>query len=191
VNSSQRNFLDRASGEALKANCLFPQMAACEAALESNYGNSELATRDNNLFGLKLHSHPDHPEWGLHSLPTREFENGEWITINSNWMSYPDWNACFQDRMGTLYRLSNLFPHYAAAVKATDPETYVRQVSQSWSTDPAWRSADEKEFLVKQEALAHDPHAVEIPGLGRALKVISIYEQYLQAKENGAPCTSC
>lgn len=150
MNSLQRAFLDRASAEATKANHPFPQMAACEAALESNWGNSELASHDNNLFGMKLHTHPDHPEWGMHSLPTREFENGEWITINSNWMSYPGWDACFQDRMRTLNRLANLFPHYAAALKATDPEAFVAEVSKTWSTDP-----------------------------NRAEKVISIYREYL------------
>lgn len=150
MNSTQRDFLDRAAAEAVKANHLFPQMAAAEAALESNFGNSELARDFNNMFGTKLHQHPDHPEWGMHSLPTREFEGGTWITINSSWMSYPGWDDCFRDRMGTLYRLSNLFPHYKAALAARTAEEYVAEVSKTWSTDPA-----------------------------RALKVISIYQEYV------------
>lgn len=150
MNSPQKDFLDRATAEAVKANHVYPQMAAAEAALESNYGLSELAREENNLFGTKLHTHPAHPEWGMHSLPTREFEGGEWITINSNWMSYPDWNASFQDRMGTLYRLSNLLPHYKAALAAVTPEEYVSEVSKTWSTDP-----------------------------DRAAKVISIYQKYV------------
>jgi|SRR5579859_1185995 len=149
MNISQRTFLDQATAEAVKANYPFPQMAAAEAALESNYGLSELATHDNNLFGMKLHSHPDHPEWGMHSLPTREFEHGNWITINSNWMSYPGWDACFRDRLQTLCRLSTLFPHYAAALQAPDAETYIAEVSKTWSTDP-----------------------------NRGAKVLSIYQEY-------------
>lgn len=136
MNIYQRYFLDKASDQALKATHIFPAMAACEAALESNFGNSELATRDNNLFGMKLHKHSDHPEWGMHALPTREFEGGEWVTVNSNWMSYPGWDACFQDRMQTLYRLANLFPHYQAAIAAKTSEEFVREVSKTWSTDP-------------------------------------------------------
>ena len=136
MNDFQRDFLKDATDAATKAQHLFPEMAASEAALESNWGNSELAKKDSNLFGMKLHTHKDHPEWGMHALPTREFENGQWISINSNWMSYPSWDACFQDRMRTLYRLANLFPHYAAALKATTPEEFVTEVSKTWSTDP-------------------------------------------------------
>jgi uncharacterized FlgJ-related protein len=52
MNSLQRDFLDRASAEAVKASHPFPQMAACEAALESSWGNSQLAREGNNLFGM-------------------------------------------------------------------------------------------------------------------------------------------
>jgi len=175
MNSLQRDFLDRASAEAVKASHPFPQMAACEAALESSWGNSQLAREGNNLFGMKQHAHPI---YGTMTLPTREFLLGEWKQVSANWVNYPDWRGCFADRLATLQRLSNALPHYKAALDARDAETYVRQVSQSWSTDPAWRTSDGKEFLVKLEALAHDPQAVPIPGLGRALKVLSFYRDY-------------
>jgi flagellum-specific peptidoglycan hydrolase FlgJ len=154
MNDTQRAFLRRAADEASKSGHLFPPMAACEAALESNYGLSGLARDDNNLFGMKLHSHPDHPEWGQHSLPTREFENGQWISINSNWMSYPDWAACFRDRMGTLYRLANLFPHYKAALSAPDAESYIAEVSKTWSTDP---NRGAKVLSIYQEFISEEP----------------------------------
>ena len=38
MNDLQKQFLDRATSEAVKANHPFAQMAACEAALESNWG---------------------------------------------------------------------------------------------------------------------------------------------------------
>ena len=177
MNSIQRDFLDRATAEAVKANHPFAQMAACEAALESNWGNSELARDAFNLFGMKQHCHP---VFGTMTLPTREFEGGEWITVGAaNWVEYPDWRACFADRLATLERLSNALPHYKAALAAMDARTYVRQVSESWSTDPAWVAKDGKEFLSKAEALAYDPQASASPGLGRALKVLSIYNDYL------------
>jgi flagellum-specific peptidoglycan hydrolase FlgJ len=47
-------------------------MAACEAALESTWGASELATKGNNLFGQKQQVHP---EFGTLHIPTREFIN--------------------------------------------------------------------------------------------------------------------
>jgi len=113
---------------------MFPEYAACEAALESNYGQSLLATEDCNLFGMKQHRHA---VYGTHNLPTREYINGEWISTTAPFVSYPDWGACFADRMATLTRLASVYPHYSAAIHATDGETFIREVSQTWSTDPA------------------------------------------------------
>lgn len=133
MNDSQRSFLQRAIAEAIKANHPFPRMAACEAALESNWGNSELARDGLNLFGMKQHSHAI---YGTMNLPTREFLNGEWKAVTSQWVKYPDWRACFADRLATLERLSNAFPHYAAALRAPDAQSYIAEVSKTWSTDP-------------------------------------------------------
>jgi flagellum-specific peptidoglycan hydrolase FlgJ len=146
MNDLQRQFLDRATAEAEKANHPFPQMAAAEAALESSWGNSQLAREGNNLFGMKQHAHP---VCGTMTLPTREFLDGKWIACSANWVQYPDWRACFADRLATLQRLSNAYPHYAAALRAPDAESYVTEVSRTWSTDP-----------------------------DRAKKVISIYQEY-------------
>lgn len=131
----QREFLAKATAAATASGHVFPEMAACEAALESGFGRSGLATVDNNLFGMKQHQHPI---YGTHALPTKEFEKGEWITVTANWVRYPDWSACFADRMATLKRLAPAkgFEHYAAALAAKDAESYVREVSAKWSTDP-------------------------------------------------------
>jgi flagellum-specific peptidoglycan hydrolase FlgJ len=153
MNDPQRQFLDRATAEAVKANHPFPQMAACEAALESSWGHSQLAREDCNLFGMKQHSHPI---YGTMTLMTREWQgsalDGRWIEIKAQWVKYPDWRACFADRLATLERLSNAYPHYAAALRATDARTFVEEVSKTWSTDP-----------------------------NRALKVLGVYEEYIAA----------
>lgn len=129
----QKQFLQRAALEAAKAQHLFPEMAACEAALESGFGASMLAVRDNNLFGMKQHRHA---VYQTHNLPTREFEDGEWITVEAAWVKYPDWASCFADRMSTLLRLAPVMPHYANALNAGSPVTYVNEVSRTWATDP-------------------------------------------------------
>ena len=135
MNLEQHQFLAKASAAASAANHVFPDMAACEAALESGFGRSGLATLDNNLFGMKQHKHPIYE---THILPTKEFENGQWITVQAQWIHYPDWASCFLDRMATLERLAPFagFEHYKAALEAKDAETYVREVSAKWSTDP-------------------------------------------------------
>jgi flagellum-specific peptidoglycan hydrolase FlgJ len=130
----QRQFLDRASQQAETAGHLYPTMAACEAALESGYGTSGLSISGNNLFGMKQHTHPI---YGTLNIPTREFEGGEWVVVDAEWVKYPDWAACFADRLATLNRLAPHFPNYAAALSAADSDSYVLAVSKTWSTDPA------------------------------------------------------
>lgn len=133
MNTFQKDFLSRAAAEAVKAQHPFPEMAAAEAALESNWGNSALAKEGLNLFGMKQHAHA---VYGTMNLPTKEFENGEWISTVAHWVKYPDWATCFADRLATLNRLASAFPHYAAALAASDPASYIAEVSKTWSTDP-------------------------------------------------------
>jgi len=133
VSPEQKTFLLAAAAAAAKSGHIFPEMAACEAALESSYGRSVLATEDRNLFGMKQHQHA---VFETCHLPTREFEKGEWITTTAAWVKYPDWAACFADRMSTLKRLSSTYGHYAAALAAKDARTYIEEVSKTWATDP-------------------------------------------------------
>lgn len=129
----EHDFLNNALAAAESSGHIFPEMAACEAALESGYGTSGLATRFNNLFGCKQHTHPI---YGTHVLPTKEFLDGKWLAVNSSWIVYPDWAAAFADRIATVKRLASIYPHYAAALAAGSATTYVTEVSRTWSTDP-------------------------------------------------------
>lgn len=141
-----KTWIATTAAQAQAGGHIFPQYAAAEAALESAhagvFGASGLAVQDNNLFGTKQHQHP---VYGTHNIPTREFLDPdgpgplprEWKVVNAAWVHYPDLASCFSDRMATLQRLRHAYPHYDAALNATNGETYVREVSQTWSTDPA------------------------------------------------------
>jgi flagellum-specific peptidoglycan hydrolase FlgJ len=154
MTDEQQLFIKRATEEAIRANHPFPIMAACEAALESSYGKSLLALQHNNLFGMKQHAHP---VYGTVTLPTREFVQARgWVVVMAPFVKYPDWRACFADRLVTLERLAPNYPHYAAALGADNAEAYVGEVSQTWSSDPQ-----------------------------RALKCIGIYKQYLDLNPQG------
>lgn len=131
---SHKQWLDATADAAFAAFHIFPTMAACEAAEESNFGQSRLAKEDFNLFGLKQH---EHPTYGVASFPTREFLGGAWRSVEAQFIKYPDIKTCFEDRMATLKRLAPSYPHYAEALAATDPLEYVRAVSRTWSTDPS------------------------------------------------------
>lgn len=131
--AEQMNFLTGAAAAAKAAGHVFPAMAACEAAVESGWGASELAREDNNLFGCKQH---EHPVYSTVHIPTREFENAHWLTVDAAWVKYPTVQDCFADRMNTLRTMMTSYPHYAEALAAETPEAYVTAVSRSWSTDP-------------------------------------------------------
>lgn len=133
--SIQSLFLSRAYHAAVAAHHVFPEYAACEAALESGWGHSKLAIEANNLFGQKQ-SHP--PLMGTETLtmPTREYLHDNWTTVLANWAKFQDWNQCFAARMALLQRLSQTFPNYRVALDAATGEQYLVAVSQSWSTDP-------------------------------------------------------
>lgn len=133
--SIQSIFLVRAYQAARAARHVFPEYAACEAALESGWGRSKLAVEANNLFGQKQ-SHPPLAGTETITMPTREFLHDHWMTVLANWTRFPGWKECFAARMALLQRLSHAFPHYGEALEATTGEQYLIAVSKSWSTDP-------------------------------------------------------
>ena len=133
MDPNRKVWIENVAQEAAVAGHIFAQMAAAEAALESGFGQSTLAMQGNNLFGTKQHSNAI---FDTLMLPTREFISGAWTTINAAWVKYPTMTACFADRMGTLIRLADEFPHYEMALHAPDEYTYINEVSQNWSTDP-------------------------------------------------------
>lgn len=144
MNQANKDFITNAVAAAQAAGHVFPEMAACEAAVESagklpdgtyQYGYSELARLYNNMFGTKVHQHE---EYGTINLPTKEYSSVKgWYVVEAAWVAYPNWMASFEDRMSTLERLKGVYPHYALALTAPDPITYVEQVSLTWSTGPA------------------------------------------------------
>jgi flagellum-specific peptidoglycan hydrolase FlgJ len=133
MTTPQKDFLQQANTAALRSGHIFPEMAACEAALESAYGTSQLAREANNLLGMKQHRHMIYQTM---NLPTREFQDSAWIQTTAAWIVYPDWASCFADRMATLQRLASVYPHYKHALDAGSATTYINEVSQTWSTDP-------------------------------------------------------
>lgn len=133
--SIQTLFLARAANAARDAGHIFPEYAACEAALESGWGRSLLAVEANNLFGQKQ-SHPAFPGTETLSMPTREFLHGHWLTVQASWARFPGWAECFRARMELLHRLAAEYPEYRAALEAASGAQYVLAVSRRWSTDP-------------------------------------------------------
>lgn len=71
---------------------VLPSTVAAQAILESGWGGSRLSTLANNLFGIK-----GNYNGASISMPTQEYINGRWITINDNFRRYPSRNASVED----------------------------------------------------------------------------------------------
>jgi flagellum-specific peptidoglycan hydrolase FlgJ len=129
LSPTQTDWLNATAKAALDAGHIFPQAAACEAALESGYGASELAKNSNNLFGMKQH---EVPKFETTRLWTHEFIRGQYAAVEADFVKYPTLADCFADRMDTLRRLSV----YAPALAASNDTDFIVNVSEHWSTDP-------------------------------------------------------
>lgn len=73
---------------------ILPSLVGAQAILESGWGKSELAINANNLFGVKADS-----GWKgeKYNVPTKEFIDNQWITINADFRKYKDWNESVND----------------------------------------------------------------------------------------------
>lgn len=128
------DFFARAVPSAIAGGHIWPGYAVCEAALESAWGESELARRANNLFGQKqgqcTRSLP------TIELPTKEWQNGALVPTTAVWPIFPDWATSFSERMDVLYTLADSIAAYASALAQLDGAHFVIEVSRAWSTDP-------------------------------------------------------
>ena len=152
-------FIPKALVAAYQGMHMFPEYAVCEAALESAWGGSRLAIEANNLFGQKQSHHPGAIVYPTLDMRTEEWDAGQMVTTLAQWPVFPDWPTSFMERMQLLTRLADAYPHYAAALAATDGETFVREVSQTWSTDPLRADKVLEIYNAHKETLYDTSHA--------------------------------
>ena len=121
-----------------------------QAALESGWGESGLAKRAKNLFGIKA----DRSWSGQRiTLNTREFLNQQWVVIPADWRAYPDWQTCLVDHGQFLRRNKR----YATCFACTTGKTFAQTVAKAgYATDP--RYADKLIAMIdKYQLEALDP----------------------------------
>ncbi|AOO74923.1 mannosyl-glycoprotein endo-beta-n-acetylglucosaminidase [Latilactobacillus curvatus] len=71
---------------------VLPSVSGAQAILESGWGQSTLATYGNNLFGIKGTYNGQYV-----TMPTQEYINGQWITVNAQFRKYNSWNESIED----------------------------------------------------------------------------------------------
>jgi len=108
-----------------RAGAKFPQVVAAQWALESGYGKH--TSGKNNFFGLK----------GSGSeRETKEFINGQWITIKAGFIDFPDLQTCVSYLVDRWYRD---YQRHKGVNRATSAEECARLlVTEGYATDPQY-----------------------------------------------------
>lgn len=152
-----------------------------QAALESGWGDSRLTRDAANLFGIKAGS-----SWRgrVISAPTREYVNGDWVTLPGAWRIYPDRAAAVAAGLPTssLFRvysspIAGIEDHarviynglYSAALaNRARPEAFAHALTGVYATDPHYgtklvttmRARNLTRFDVPPSSWALDPGLV-------------------------------
>ena len=110
---------------ASKAGAKFPQVVAAQWALESGYGKH--TSGKNNFFGLKGEGS---------ERETKEFINGQWVTIKAGFIDFPDLQTCVTYLVDRWYRD---YQRFKGVNRASSAEECARLlVVEKYATDPAY-----------------------------------------------------
>lgn len=167
-------FLVQMRDNAATAGHLFPEIAACEAALETAWGTSMGYSKGWNVFGNKQRAKPVYQTL---SLSTWESRNGQRVNIIANFIRFPDVATAFKFRMETLQQYVGI---YGEALKAKTGEQFVRSVSAQWeqvqdAPDPAaftYQFSDGVFKFVKPRWATDEARAVKVMQIYHAHKSV-------------------
>ncbi len=133
--SRQQAFISQVAPGAIAAQSRYGIPAAvtiAQAIDESGWGQSALAIRDNNLFGIKGTGPA-----GSEVLPTQEFEHGQWVTINAAFRVYHNVAESIADH-GDLLASDPSFQH--AMADRHLPDAFATDLTGVYATDPQYGS---------------------------------------------------
>jgi flagellum-specific peptidoglycan hydrolase FlgJ len=129
--AAQLAFINELAQGAIAAQHTYGVPAAvtiAQAIDESAWGQSSLAAQDNNLFGIKGTGPA-----GSVSLPTQEFENGQWVTITAQFRVYSNVAESIADHANLLATSG----YYGAAMANRQaPNSFAQALTGVYATDP-------------------------------------------------------
>ena len=126
------NLIAPAAKSSSVATGIYASFTMAEAALESGWGESGLAKTANNYFGVKAD-----PSWtgDTVSIPTKEYLNEQWVTVEAQWRKYPDLLSCLSDHAQFL--LDN--PRYQPAFATNNVNDFTNAIAAAgYATDPQY-----------------------------------------------------
>lgn len=114
---------------------VLPSITIAQAILESNWGTSSLASQYNNYFGIK----GDDPA-NTKVLQTKEYTDGQWITINGRFRVYSDFRESMKDHTTLLVNGTSWnSQQYKQVIQSNDyVEAAVALQKDGYATDPGY-----------------------------------------------------
>ena len=114
---------------------VLPSIILGQAILESNWGKSTLASKYNNLFGIKAYG-----DQKKVSLETKEFVNEEWITIQGDFKVYDSWEQSMDDHTQLFVQGVDWNPAlYEKVITATNYQEAAQALQDAgYATDPTY-----------------------------------------------------
>jgi flagellar protein FlgJ len=133
------NKMNTACTEAAAKNAIFNKAVIyAQAALESNWGSSELAKKANNLFSIKAGV-----TWVGATIMFTTFEWSNlygWHQTRDNWRKYANWTDCIVDYANIINKVS----WFKDALQYLDqPQQFLKALlsdgtNPGWATDPQY-----------------------------------------------------
>ena len=136
-----------------KSYDLLPSITIAQACLESNYGQSDLSQKYNNLFGVK----GTNPNTSA-ILTTKEYVKGKWINVKARFQIYDSYEASIRAH-ARLFQNGTSWNHkqYQHVLAAKDYRKQAKAlVTDGYATDPNY--ADKLINLIEQYGLAKYDH---------------------------------
>jgi Mannosyl-glycoprotein endo-beta-N-acetylglucosaminidase len=133
--AAQRAFISEVAAGAVTAQQRYgipASVTIAQAIDESGWGQSQLATQDHNLFGIKG-SGPA----GSVNLPTQEYVNGQWVSTASPFRVYNNVAESIEDHSlllatGSVYK--------QAMADRNSPDAFANDLTGVYATDPSYGS---------------------------------------------------
>lgn len=201
---SNQAFINAVKDGAIKGwqiHKILPSVSIAQAILESAWGQSELAKKGNNLFGVK----GEHNGQSV-TINTSEYVDGKWIKVDAEFRKYKDWNESIEDHGAFFTSTDWREKNYAKVIGETDYRKATQALKEAgYATDPSYNNKlnniietynlnqyDPKGATMSKSIIIDPGHGGSDPG-ARGFGVnekdwnlrISLY-QYKRLKELGA-----
>ncbi|WP_122645150.1 glycoside hydrolase family 73 protein [Enterococcus mediterraneensis] len=149
---SRREFIEKLAPHAKELQTgygILPSIILGQAGLESNFGESTLSSKYNNLFGIKAYGNQKKVK-----LETKEFVNEQWITIKGEFKVYDSWQDSMDDHTMLFVNGVDWNPKlYEGVLTAKNYKEAAQALQEAgYATDPTY--ADKIISVIEQYDLA-------------------------------------